>query len=377
MDPHAVSQARQEILWLIRPKRILSKTLDQTRLQRTEFPETRHVQWSEAQDGKEWDAFMLRNGGSVFHLWSWRKVLEGNGSRSLYLACSDFNGDMVAACPFFYRDGKHLMYLDSLPDSHIAGPVVRRGMGNARQVMSSLRKAVRFSPFNPVVAMQLRVHRQDIVRPLMESGYPYNMTHGLFIIDLHATPLEHIWMDGFNKHDRQAVKYYGQQGTEFGLAKSEGDYTEYAAFPKGSSIFSRIRVYPRERAEFISRMRVHAGGRLRVALASKGGEAIAGVSMLCEPENSTLHFAITRYIRENNTHSRVTYLYWNAINWASEQGFRYVDLGAYSIPKSSIPTHPFYRLRERFEAVILPRHEFILPTSNSVYTIASMISRAL
>ena len=339
--------------------------------------ETSHKGWSETNEEKEWDDFVVRNGGSIFHSWAWRRVLESGGSKPFYLVCHDSKGNALAVCPFFYLPGKHLRYLDSLPDSHLAGPVIDGKAANPSQIMSSLRKSVRFSPFNPVVAMRIRAYREQEVQPLVGLGFPYSITHGLYLLDLSEKPPEHIWGNGFNKHDRQAVKYYEQNGTEFGFAQTEGDYAQYVKLHKGSTIFSRMRVHSPDRADFVSRMRHSVGDRLKVALAKMNGEVIAGVSILCEPENSAMHFAIVRYSRENNIHSRVTYLYWKAINWASEQGFRHLDFGAYSIPKGSNPTHPFFKLRERFESTIVPRYEFLLPTSNRVYSIARKISKVL
>jgi hypothetical protein len=225
--------------------------------------------------------------------------------------------------------------------------------------------------------MHIRAHKDQVIQPLIGLGFPYSITHGLYVLDLKEKSPEHIWSNGFNKHDRQAVKHYEQLGAEFGFARNDSDYAEYVKLLKGSTIFFRVRVHSPEREDFVSRMRRFAGDRLKVALGKIGGEVIAGVSMLFEPENSTIHFAIVRYSRENNIHSRVTYLYWKAINWASEKGYRYIDFGAYSIPKSSNPTHPFFKLRERFESTIVPRYQFVLPTSTRVYSIAKKISNVL
>jgi hypothetical protein len=331
------------------------------------------ARWSEAQDPTEWDDFVKKHHGSIFHLWAWKRVLESDGSRSLYLACRDESGKIVAVCPFFYKSGRRLLYLDSLPDSHTAGPILE-STNRSGKILSSLSKSVKFSPFNPVIAMQIRTHRREIIEPLTKLRFPNETTHSLFVVNLTARPPEHIWNNGFKKHDRQAVKHYEQQGTQFGFARDDSDYSAYAELQKGSTIFFRSVVHSPERAEFLARMRAYAGDRVKVAIAKKDAQIIAGVSLLCEPENSTVHFAIVRYLRENNIHSRVTYLYWRAINWAADEGYRFVNLGSYSYAKSSLPDHPFSKLRERFEAEAVPRYQFVLPISRA-YAIARKIGR--
>src|ERR1039457_6260452 len=114
------------------------------------------VRWSETTDKTEWDGFAAQNGGSIFQSWRWRKVLESLGSRPLYLTCRDGKGTLLAICPFFYQKaGRRLLYLESLPLSHMAGPIIGRQAGNVQEIMESLRQTVRFSIANPVVSLKV------------------------------------------------------------------------------------------------------------------------------------------------------------------------------------------------------------------------------
>lgn len=309
---------------------------------------------------------MARNRGSIFHEWSWRKVLESTNSKPLYLACHDAEGKLLAVCPFFYRKGRrHLTYLLSLPLSPMAGPIISDQVTNISQIMESLRKSVRFSPFNPVVSMQIVVHQQPMIQSLIACGYHYDMADGLFILDLQEKPPDHIWSNEFQKHDRQAVKYYERQDSWFGFARHEHDYTDYLALHEESIMRGKER--PLIPPEFLSRMRSNVGERLKVALVTLEDKLAAGLSMICDPANATVHLRSIGYARTKNIHSPVIYIDWKTINWAFENGFRYVSFG----PTSTKPTDAVRRLKERFGGSYVPRYRFTLSTSGIAYSFAN------
>jgi hypothetical protein len=329
------------------------------------------VKWSETVDDSEWDRFVTQNGGSIFHLWSWRKVLEDSGSKPLYLACRDSKGELLAVCPFVYRAGRRLRYLDSLPDSSVAGPLLGPLESNTRKILSSLRKAVKFTPFNPVVAMRIRAHQAQIIQPLLELGFLHSVDRGLFILDLAEGTPERIWNDGFQKHDRQAVKYYEQKGPGFEVVERDRDYTSFLALERGSS------VHKTDREAFLDRMRSNLGDKLKLGLVTVGVDVVAGVLMLCDTTSSTLRLSMMRFSPTRNIHSPVTYANWEAINWAKGHGFRFVDFGSYPVASSSNPEHPYHRLRTRFEVDFVPRYQFTLPTSSISFAIARRITRLM
>jgi hypothetical protein len=325
--------------------------------------------WSETQDSVEWDDFVTRNRGSIFHLWAWRKVLESDGSRPLYLACRDGNGTIIAVCPFFYSSGRHLLYLDSLPESNAAGPIIGEQVSDLKEIVVSLRKSVKFTPFNPVAAMRIKTVRKEAIEPMLGLGFKHEAMHGLLTIDLQKETPEEIWSHGFQKHDRQAVKYYEQSGKGFALSSSEADFRRYLTLQRGSTIHGN------DLAVFVSRLRQNLGDSLKVASTTFGDEVVAGVLMLCDRSISCIHLSIMRFSPTKNIHSAVTYLDWEVANWARENGFGYIDLGSYPISAVSGPGHHFYKLRMRFKAALEVRYQFVLPTSSISYSIAKRISR--
>ena len=340
----------------------------------------KHTEWSKTEDGNEWDDFVVQNGGSIFHSWSWRRVLENNDFIPLYLVCRDAGGRTLAVCPFFCRtgrQGRHIreMYLESLPESRragiirsMAGPIVDGQRANASEILASLPKSAKSSSFNPVVQMRINVHQQQIIQTMIALGFQYKIKFEFFILDFHEKIPEHIWSNGFQKHDRQAVKYYEQLGSEFGFARHESEYHDYLALSGGTTD-------PNDSADFLSKMRLNLGDRLKIARVTLESKVVAGISILCDPVGPTAHLMIIRYSPVRNIHSPVTYINWKIINWAYEQGFRYVDFGAYH--RSSDPARPSYKLRSRFEVSPVPRYEFALPLSSMYHSVARGTHRVL
>lgn len=333
------------------------------------------AEWVEARDSKEWDDFVSRNGGSVFHLWAWRKVLESDGSKTFCLAYRDPEGEILAVCPFVHEEGKRLRYLESFPDSVPGGPVIGAAVMNPSQAIAKLPRSVRFSLSNPIIAMLINTHRQPVIDSMVSLGFPQRlMRSGFFLLDLQGKTPEHIWTNGFEKHDRQAVKYY-EQRAKFEFTSSEDDYLGLER-PNWNHFKGRI-----FRSGFISKMRAWLGDRLKVALVTDAsGTAVAGFLMLLDPPgslNSSVHLLAIRHNAMRNIHSPVTFINWKAINWAHEHGFRYVDFGPYPIKNSMDPTHMFYKLREKYQITLAPTYQFTLPISNAYYSMAKGVGRIL
>jgi hypothetical protein len=332
-------------------------------------------EWTETSDNKEWDEFVIRNGGSFFHLWSWRNVLEESGAKAKYLVCRDAGGNVVGACPFLDLPGKSFHHLVSLPDSRTAGPLLD-GRVNAPEILGALPKSVKFSISSPVVAMKIKTHLDQIIAPMRALGFPYEATRGLYILDLEAKTLEDVWNDGFKKHDRQAVKYY-EQKSAFGFTKNYGDFLALSR-PTAKYTFEMI---DQMQVGFIKTMKAVLGDLLEVALVTgSDGAALAGLILQLDASDSPtrgVHLQSIRHAAPRNIHSVVTSVNWAVVSWAYKNGFRYVDFGAYPIDKSSDPTHPFYALKTKFKIRVAPRFIFTVPTSNLSYSIARRINQVV
>src|SRR2546426_8720906 len=247
------------------------------------------LEWSETEDIKEWDDFVIQNNGSIYHSWSWRGVLETTGARPLYLVSRDRSGRTIAVCPFFCeKASRHFSILESLPLSHMAGPIIAPQVTDISEILESLPRSVRSPLLEPIVAMEINVLHQSLVRSLTNSGFNCEANQGLFVLDLVEKKPEDIWNREFEKHDRQAVKYYEEQGASFGFAHLDNEFEDYFALHQDSII--RKNRKPLIQPEFLSKMRVNMGEQLKVAVVKFDNELIGGFSVLCDRRNSTVHF---------------------------------------------------------------------------------------
>lgn len=329
------------------------------------------MQWVETEDAKEWDGFMAQNGGTIFHSWAWRTVLEDKNSKPFYMVCRSPNGEAIAACPFFFKIGRHLTYLDSLPASDLAGPIFSKSVSDLKVIVDSLRRSVGFSLLRPTVAMGIRVHQQEVIEAMKSLGFRYSpINRGLLVLDLRKSTLDDIWNAAFGKHDRQAVKYH-EHNSEFLFTASETDYSSYLS----------LKELQGDHAYLFSRMRANMGDKMKVAVVLSNGEIIAGLTVLCDQDGA--HLEIARHLRgTRNIHSVITYLDWKAIEWASKSGFKYVNFGSYPASLCTrpdnglLPKYSFVWLKERFALTFMPWYRFTLPTSG-LYSPVKGISRAL
>lgn len=253
----------------------------------------------------------------------------------------------------------------------MAGPIIEEQSGQSSEIIKSIRRVVKRSVFNPVTSMKIRTHQQPIVQLLDKLGFSHEMHDGLFILDLHSKSKDDVWNHGFDKHDRQAVKYYEERGSKFTIARERKEFDDYLALHGESLARGRERqLIP---PEFFPRMQSNLGEQLKVATITVEDELIGGFSMICDSNISMVHLAVIGYSRTKNIHSPVVYMNWKTINWALENGFRYVNFG----PTTSDSSNPVYKTKQKFEGVFMPRHRFTVPTSKVYYPLAKSVKKIL
>jgi hypothetical protein len=332
-----------------------------------------HNRWFEARDPDEWDEFVTSHGGSIFHTWDWRNFLAANGALPFYLVYRDGRDGrdgIRGVCPFVIGEGRRFRHLDTPPDSFMAGPIVDGDEAETLEALGSLPESISFSVRGPVVAMHIMCHQERIIRPMTSLGFPHKRKdYGLLMADLRQTPPERIWNDSFEKHDRQAVKYYERRGTEFRFAARETDLADYLALDRGPT-WSRY-----DSPEAFSKLISNLGDNAKVALTTLGDKVDAGILLLCDRSSSTVHLITMKFTRARNIHSAVTYIDWKATQWAAEEGYRYIDFGPWLAAHVVDPAHFASRLKRRFGAAFVPRYKFTVRPSGLVYSVARALNR--
>jgi lipid II:glycine glycyltransferase (peptidoglycan interpeptide bridge formation enzyme) len=263
-----------------------------------------------------------------------------------------------------------MLYLESLPQSPIGGPVmdVQQSISD---IIEPLRKSVSFSILNPVVSLQFRVHQKSMIEPLLAMGLRHDASQGLFVLDLTTKTREQIWNEEFKKHDRQAVKYYEDRASVFSFAKDEGDFVKYQALHQET--MSRTGE-PSRSLEYLLSMHKNFGERFKIALVVFEHKLVAGFAMICDARSSTVYLGLNvGYSKTKNIHSPIVYMNWKIVNWASDNGFRFVNFGRTDASSKD----PVHKLKQKFASEFVPVYRFVLPTSNSPYSIARSIKRLI
>jgi hypothetical protein len=301
--------------------------------------------------------------------------LESRGSKPFYMACRDNRGSLVAICPFFYRRlSRGLYVLDSLPEGHMTGPLISTETEQMAEILELLPKSVKFSITYPITSMMLRVHQQPIARYLIDQGFEYEIS-GLFILDLLKKKPSDIWVEEFGDEERSDVEYFEKGGWSFQLASQESDYNRFLSILHDSQ---RHQGYDPLSEQFLSSLRSNFGDRFKVALVTSGNESVASLGFFCDTNNSILHWVYVGYSRVRSKRSyrpplTVVFAGWTVVNWAWQNGFRYVDFG----PTSPDPANPRHRVKKKYGGDWIERYEINVPIQSKLALPIYMKSRSL
>jgi hypothetical protein len=316
-----------------------------------------NYRWSRATDQKEWDDFVLQNGGSVCQSWTWKLYLEDSGNSTVYVICRNGRGDIVAACPFaVIRKGKTACVLESLPFTS-AGPIVNSEVEDYASLLTSLSKFHTFSPLMPLpISMTIRTDQPGIYKPMSDLGWKYVIHQGDFRLDFQETTPQTIWNQVFRKDERNELRFYQRAGFSFHLAENEGDYDAFIELYRESMA---RRGYG-ERVRQISSMRNCFKDSFGVCLLESEGRLVAGISFLCNEKESTVRLDKIGYAPIKNSRSPYFFMLWMMVNWACEKRYRFLRLGTTSADEK----HPLHHIKRKFGGTFIPEYDFRVPISS-------------
>jgi hypothetical protein len=312
--------------------------------------------WSKATDQKEWDDFIMKNGGTICHSWTWRLYLQDSGGSTIYVICRNRGGEVIAACPFaVVKKSRFVSTLDSLPFTS-AGPVVSNKVNDLAMLLTSLTKVNLGSALIPTpTSMMIRIDQPGIVKQALGLGWGYTIHEGDFLLDFQKNGPETIWEQILRKDERNELRYY--IGTSsFRLAGSEKDYDAFIDLYKKSMV---RRGYS-ERVRQISSMRRCFGGSFNISLLESEDTLMAGLSFLCSERESTVRLDKIGYAPIKNSRSPYFYMLWMMVKWTYERGYRYLRLGTTPADES----HPLHRIKRKFGGTFIPEYDFRVPISN-------------
>jgi hypothetical protein len=322
------------------------------------------IDWSETDDGKEWDEFVARNHGTAFQSWAWRGVLETASRRPKYLACRDSRGTLKAICPLFMVKGRYLSNLDSFPGGIRGGPLFDSGAKDISIAMESLERTLKSSIWNRIEFLRITTCDKEVINSLVSSGSPYEIGWGIFVLDMMEVAPDHIWKKLFNRVDRQDIKYFDRLNYSSRLAENDKEYEEFLDLENRS--MKRQGHHPLSRERFF-KMRSILGGNFQILeVTSPNGGLVAGLTMVSNPDRTMVHLLHVGYSRDKNSKSSYMYVLWQEIGRALEEGFRYVDFGG----TNPNPADPVNRIKRKLGGSYVPLYAFTIPTWTRMYGLA-------
>jgi len=282
-------------------------------------------------DAPRWDRFVDAHPlGRIYHLSGWKTVLEscfGHIRGRFLAACDDRNGDIKTGLPLYLvRSRLTGTRLISAPFATLMDPLVA-GPDDLGPLLDEARALSRRARAGYIEIRTLETGPWLAGRGFGESRY--YLSHAL---DL-GKPLDVLWRSFHRSCVRQRISRAESSGLEIRAGREEADLR---AFHRVLTLTRRRRSLPAQPYRFIESLWNVFGpdGKLRLLLAEKDGRIAAGLVLLVYKDRVSAE--ILGSDDAFNSLSPVHGLFWHAIRWAHEQGYRTFDFGRTSPANASL-----------------------------------------
>ncbi len=300
-------------------------------------------------DRKTWTDLVLRsNNGTLFHLPDFLDYHpEGRFSNHHLIA---FDGsDPISVIPGALTHRDDGVWFRSYPGASYGGPVLPDSMGLSKteKVVDALIsycrqmgwRGIEMTP--PPIVYYRRPHNY-LEFSLIKRGFGYRKRELTAVIDL-ARLGEELKL-GFRSSALRGVKKAMKSGVE---VLEDSNFSRFYPVLE-SNLQQRHGVSPTHTLEELIRLRELLGeDRIRQFIAVKDECVMAGMVMFhCNPR-VTLAFYIS-HDQEHQSLRPVNLVYMEVIRWAKEMGYRYMDLGTFTLDMEV--NYGLCRFKESFSA---------------------------
>lgn len=281
-----------------------------------------------------WEAFVTKHPeGTIYHHPAWLKALEREyRQRAVFLACEDPDGVLMGILPLLYTRGFPLSgsrpltgpRLSSLPRTPLAGPLSVEPAVTAEL----LREALQRTLAEPRLRMQIKAHGEELSDGI--DGIVRKPWRKSYIVRLAGTQGQAYEIP--DNHDRGSIRRGINKAAAMGvrtrLADAEADLRVWYGLYLETM---RRNFVPARPYRFFLALwdLLRSRGLMRLLLAEHhtdtGSRIVAGHLFFCFGNTVTYAFGASRssdlLLRPNDM------ILWQAIQSASLEGYRFVDLG--------------------------------------------------
>lgn len=280
----------------------------------------------ELQDAEEWESFLkVMSQATFFHSLKWMKLLKETFSLpTLYLTIKDGEGNPIGVCPLVVSNWGPLKVYESLPYSDYGGPVVKNG--SAKEASISLWKFLeRSSCENNVALTKMLFVNKEISRFFKSQNTYVDKIRGVIEIDLEVKPSSFIWDKIFRSSERKRIRRFERDGFQVRETWSRSDLTEFLVTYYKNMEHINAPAFPLKFFENIWNMIYPEN--FNILLAEKNN-TVGGIAFFKYMNRIYLDYLGIDREALSSRYRIAPYMYWKAIKWAEENGFRYVCLGA-------------------------------------------------
>jgi len=309
----------------------------------------------------EWNKFALScEDVTFYHTPEWMRLLRDSFDfRTGCLVVEDDN-EIVGLLPFTVSKGGIYRVIDSLPHSDYGGPLVRQN--SKGEVMLRLSERLRrMCVGEGIVASRLIFSQEDLAisfaRGAARGGralYAIYSDVGDVVIDLFKKPIEHIWNKEFDSRrgQRKYIRRFERDG--FQVVEARNGHHLQSFYKLYWKNINQVGGRPVPYRFFMNAWQDLHSGQFVPLLVEKDC-FFGGIGFfLYEKKNSIYMFCagIDRDLCNTRLHT-MTYLFWEAMKWASERNVRYVHMG--TTPNN--PESLYYRQKMGFGGMFLPLYK--------------------
>lgn len=288
-------------------------------------------------DTGEWNEYACNNNdANIYHQLHWRNIIEDTfGHEGCYLIAKD-NGTVRGLLPLFFIKSRLFgRYLISLPFLDRAGVIA-----DNPQIATSLCEAA-IDMVRQTQADYLELRNQGAINhvDLVAASHKVN-----FVLSTELTP-DILWKKVLNKNVKNKVRKAWKNEISIDIGTSTQHIHEFYNIYCIHMRYLGTPVYPHN---FFLNMLNAFPDSIKIILAKHKTKAIGGKIVITFKD--TLYFIAQYSLRQYNEFHTNNLLYWSAIEYASQHGFKFCDMG-----RSNVDSGP-YNFKKQWGAEIHQLH---------------------
>jgi hypothetical protein len=322
----------------------------------------------ELKDAEEWENFLkAMPQATFFHSLKWMKVLKKTFSLpTFYLTVKDGEGNLAGVCPLFISNWGPLEVYESLPYSDYGGPIIKKS--HIREASISLWRFLEKSSYeNGIPLTKMLFVNSEISRFFKSQDTYVDKIKGVVEIDLKVKPPIFIWNKIFRHATRKRIRRFERDGFQVREARTRSDFANFLVTYYKNMEHIKAPTFSIKFFENVWNMLYPEN--FNVLLVEKR-RTVGGIAFFKYMKSIYLtYLGIDR--EALSSRYRITpYVFWKAIKWAEEDGFRYVSLGA----TPSNPRSTYYSQKIMFGGSFLQQENVyvLFASSRSVFLLTML-----